>query len=373
MQNLFLAIVLCIGLIGNGSFAWVLPISPSKLRSMAEDDFGSDRSVSELPNDFIDSIERAAKSSLSCMDMGSSRIRIDFDTTIGDQTYSSLTNTLPMVKELVKILCDTMDLSVPTAIVAPAAEEVEDVNEMVADEKANLNPTPDARMSPIEAKIQALEDTDISEVPKYNIDPDFKITRSLSIFFPDMGPAVLARRDWKMNSNEVPEVPPCVYTANIQNDPLQITDQLALIICPLYSETDFVKRVLNMCEVQAIPCIMINPDLINMDQGFGVRARNIRNDILNTFVTTYKLKTLSNGAVVREWPAGYTVWNEDPASPDGYTVLQSFGGKEPTREEINDLFDEVENAGQPKPEPASNVVQSGVNEIVGFFKGMSRL
>ena len=51
-------------------------------------------------------------------------------------------------------------------------------------------------------------------------------------------------------------------------------------------------------------------DLINMDQGFGVRARNIRKTLLSTFITTYKLKTLSQGAVVREWPNKFTVWKE---------------------------------------------------------------
>jgi hypothetical protein len=291
-----------------------------------------------------------------------------------------------VVKELVKILCDGMNLSVPAVVIAPNAEETEEVvgDESLTDESvavesvavesvAVVEKAKPIRLSPIEAKIKALEDTEIRPVIEYKIDPDFKITRSLSIFFPDMGPAVLARRDWSMNTNKVPEVPPCVFTANIQNDELRDTDQLAIILCPLYSEVDYVKRVMNMCEIQGIPCIMINPNLINQDQGFGVRARNLRNDVINTFVTTYKLNTLPTGAVVREWPAGYTLWNEDAYSADGYTMLKSFGGKEPTREEIYDLFDEVENAGKPKKELSNNVVQSGVNEVIGFFKGMSRL
>ena len=68
-------------------------------------------------------------------------------------------------------------------------------------------------------------------------------------------------------------------------------------------------------------------------------ARRIRDEILNTFVTSYKLKTLPNGAVVREWPLGYTVWVEDGTKDDGYSMLNNFEGRNPTREEVSDLID----------------------------------
>lgn len=134
-----------------------------------------------------------------------------------------------------------------------------------------------------------------------------------------------------------PDVPPCIFTANIQNDPLQSTDKLAIILCPKYSEADYVKRIMDLCDEVSIPCVMINPDLINMDQGFGVRARNIRKDILNTFLTSYKLITLREGAIVREAPKGYTVWIEDESKDDGYTLLNSFA-VDPPRETITDLL-----------------------------------
>jgi len=63
------------------------------------------------------------------------------------------------------------------------------------------------------------------------------------------------------------EVPPCIQTANVQNDALLSTDEIAIIICPLSYEADYVKRVVDLCEEKKIPCVMINPNLINMDQG----------------------------------------------------------------------------------------------------------
>ena len=95
----------------------------------------------------------------------------------------------------------------------------------------------------------------------------------------------------------VSEVPYCVQTANIQNDPIAETDKLVLILCPLYSEADYVKRLLDLCTATNTPCILINPELINMDQGFGVskylntRARTNIMTIINIYYSKYILHT----------------------------------------------------------------------------------
>ena len=46
------------------------------------------------------------------------------------------------------------------------------------------------------------------------------------------------------------------------------------MLCPLYSEVESVQRVMNMCNDLNIECIMINPQLYNMDQGFGLSKYN---------------------------------------------------------------------------------------------------
>jgi len=278
---------------------------------LEEPDIPLSREVSELPDSFGDAVRRACRCTMECIGTGTTTCRIEFDTSVADMTYTSLKSTMPMIKEFVKVLDEEMKIS--------SAEG----------------------------------------------------GGTIRLFFPDMGAAALVRRDWKMGTDAA-EVPQSLQTANVQNDPLAPTDRVAILLCPLYSESDYVKRVVELCATESIPCIMVNPDLINMDQGFGVRARNIRKNLLNQFVTTYKLKTMKDGAVVREWPKGFAVWNEDESAPGGYTLLQCYS-TEPTREIINDLFDAAnpdEDAANAKgPSPASAVF----NEISGFFKGMSRL
>ena len=66
-------------------------------------------------------------------------------------------------------------------------------------------------------------------------------------------------------------MPTCVRTANMQNDPLEVTDKITFLLCPLSYEADYVKRIIDLSQEKNIPCIMINPNLINMDQGYGLR------------------------------------------------------------------------------------------------------
>ena len=58
----------------------------------------------------------------------------------------------------------------------------------------------------------------------------------------------------------------------------------------------------------------------------GVRARNVRKDVIDTFKMAYKLKTLPEGAIVREWPMGFSVWFEDVKEEEGYRLLANFRG-----------------------------------------------
>ena len=49
---------------------------------------------------------------------------------------------------------------------------------------------------------------------------------------------------------------------------------------------------------------------------------------------------MDTGALVREWPNGYSVWNEDKNAPDGsgYLLLQTYKN-DPPRELMNELYD----------------------------------
>ena len=135
--------------------------------------------VTELPNTFQDAVSRAVDRSMASIKSGQMRVRIDFDTSIGDMTYTSLKNSLPMMKEfaigLTKAMQLTMSIDIPDAV--PSEGE------------AAASTTP----------------------PSVNNEASEGLA-TMRIFFPDMGAAALARRDWKLGS-EVAEVPPAGKTS----------------------------------------------------------------------------------------------------------------------------------------------------------------
>jgi hypothetical protein len=278
--------------------------------------------ASELPLSFDDAVQRAATCTVEAIRQGNMRIRIDYDTSVGDNTYTSLQQALPMTKLLVNLLSKDMELN--PLIRALTKEELAvkaKAEALLAGEAGDTRTDGETTEEPVtrdtgdnSARNEAY---DIKEVVQSELEGtsvemlglDEQDVRSLRVFFPDMGAAALSRRDWKMNSPRA-EVPPCVFSADIGNDALSPQDRIALLLCPLSYEADSVRRVLSLCDDAGIPVVMINPQLVNMDQGYGVRARKLRSELLSTFVTAYKLKTMPQGAIIREWPSGYSLWNE---------------------------------------------------------------
>ena len=310
---------------------------------------------SELPDSFEDAVGRAVEKSAKCIDNGNMRIRIDFDTTVGDVTYTSLQNTMPMIKEMVQCLAKVFDLpdppkrvpvspfdmspeeveatltspeaatSPPAPVPAPAAskpasapafvvtkpksdmsqEELEalaDAEFALANE-VDLAPPPPGAQSKVSGTNIVIGMNDPAVTPGPTGEPTAtgagscfegrgrsskagwprgsvvygevensgqcreKVGRgaegeqggqeregSIRLYFPDMGAAALARRDWKMGTKDA-EVPLCIATANIQNDPMQSTDKAALLICPLHYETDYVQRVAKQCDELGYHCL----------------------------------------------------------------------------------------------------------------------
>ena len=76
-------------------------ISEERDQALAIDDSTTTSSFSELPESFEDAVYRAARICNDCIRYkGLNKLRIDFDTSVGDKTYTTLQNTLPVVRLL---------------------------------------------------------------------------------------------------------------------------------------------------------------------------------------------------------------------------------------------------------------------------------
>lgn len=158
-------------------------LSVKMLRPQSLEQIVADSSIplqadfSQLPDSFEDMISRASKRTLDCLLSGVKRVRIDVDTTVGDLTYTTLKNTVPIVKELVKELAKGLDLSMPTEIDSLSYDN------MSNDTRSSTAITPE-----------------MMEMTRMN---SFHPDKTCTIFCPDMGAASLLRRDWKIGSGSI--------------------------------------------------------------------------------------------------------------------------------------------------------------------------
>jgi len=51
-------------------------------------------------------------------------------------------------------------------------------------------------------------------------------------------------------------------------------------------------------------------------------GRRIRTELEDKFERVYYLKTLNWGALIRKWPQGFSIWQEDESLPEGYRHME---------------------------------------------------
>jgi Domain of unknown function (DUF1995) len=297
----------------------------------------------ELPDSLEDAANRAAQ---ACSEFASyagplARCRVDFDTSVGDETYTLLKSSTEFMQTFTTSLCylmipnlQVMRLNEMKKLAEAKAElrslEEDDIDNAGNDDENNDNKkSMDQRREELRQLIR-MEGRDKSSVYTGPI---------ARIYFPDEGSAALARRDWR--------VPPCVQFSSCGGVQVQNVgnDELIFFFCPRASESDSVEKLLQLSErtsEQLKLVIFVNPNLVDMGvTGFGMAGRMLRERLIDPLVSTYYLRTLSWGALTRLWPRRFSVWQEDDDADGGYRLIASLD-RLPSNPEVEDIYD-IEN------------------------------
>ena len=81
---------------------------------------------------------------------------------------------------------------------------------------------------------------------------------------------------------------------------------------------------------------------------------------------------MKHGAIVREWPSGWSLWNEDASKDDGYRLLDTYA-TDPSRELVNEIYDR-ENPDEDKgPKAEASAAGKALKEVFSFFDGLRKL
>lgn len=324
-------------------------------------------SPTDLPDSLDDAAIRAAQASAAFAEASgpTARCRVDFDTSVGDETFTILKTSTEFMQKFVSALSYAM---------VPGAQEQRQ-DEMMASAQAR-------------AELQELMQSDETENDDEKIQQLKEIIANggrpadwkwqgptVRVYFPDEGNAALARRDWNPAGGgpDDARVPPCVQFASCGGQQSQdiSNDCLVFFFCPKAAESDQVEAILRQSETIAAEnlklTIFVNPNLVDMGvTGFGMAGRLLRERLIDPLTFTYTLRTLQWGALTREWPASYTVWQEDEAEASGYRMIKMLD-RLPSNPEVDDIY-EIGNGGM------SERQTGGVLDALGdFVNGMMSL
>lgn len=348
--------------------------------------------VTELPDSLEDSAILAAQGCVQFYnDAGPmSRCRVDFDTSIGDETYTTLKSSTEFMQKFVTALCYEMIPGVKEmrenemmALVQAKVElkqllSEEGLDASSSDDSEEGDNDPTIASTSSNPKIQQLETiiqnggrTIVPGEPLWN-------GPKARIYFPDEGSAALARRDWNPNALNPEEamVPPCVEFSScggVQQQSID-KDELIFFFCPKASEAEFVEQILAQSEERLEDklklTVFVNPLLVDMGvTGFGMAGRMLRERLIDQLVPVYYLRTLQWGALTRLYPRQFTVWQEDESMEDGYRMIKSLN-RLPSNPEVEDIYD-YENGLANDPEKSGGF--GLLNAIGDFVNGMTRL
>ena len=307
---------------------------------------------------------------------GGGRCRVDFDTTVGDETYTVLKSSTEFMQKFVSALCYATipglraQKETELTRMAQARAELQQLlkdSEQEQDEQQEDEQQQDEQQQEDDSEVARRKDELVAILQGTNREPwKGPVAR---IYFPDEGSAALARRDWEIGV----DVPVCcefASTGGVRAHDVS-KDELVFFFCPQASEAQNVEELAYEMEQQQqlnnkkLLLVFVNPNLVDMGvTGFGMAGRMLRERLIDPLVQTYYLRTLAWGALTRQWPNAFAVWQEDEDAVGGYRLISTLD-RLPSNPEVEDIYD-LENSG-------GEGSQDLLGSIGDFVNGMMRL
>eukprot|EP00577_Skeletonema_sp_RCC1716_P013248 CAMPEP_0113383100 /NCGR_PEP_ID=MMETSP0013_2-20120614/6185_1 /TAXON_ID=2843 ORGANISM="Skeletonema costatum, Strain 1716" /NCGR_SAMPLE_ID=MMETSP0013_2 /ASSEMBLY_ACC=CAM_ASM_000158 /LENGTH=390 /DNA_ID=CAMNT_0000265631 /DNA_START=73 /DNA_END=1245 /DNA_ORIENTATION=+ /assembly_acc=CAM_ASM_000158 len=355
----------------------------SSLLQLSADPLVNANKPTELPDSLSDAAAIAANACHQLYLNGGSmtRCRVDFDTSIGDETYTTLKSSTEFMQQFVSSLSlacvegvmqekqrQVMKLMEAKAELRDVQEQMDEATAFAGDDEEGAEKS--SEQSDVVDKLTQREEELMQIIANQGFNPttDSWDGSKLRIYFPDEGSAALARRDWKS------EVPSCVEFSSCGGVQVADTskDSVVLFFCPRASEAEFVEQILYETEEkrgdELMLTVMVNPLLVDMGvTGFGMAGRRLRERLIDGLIPAYYLRTLPWGALTRVWPQLFTVWQEDAEESTGYRLIKAMD-RLPSNPEVEDIYD-IENGEMSAPGEGFGLL----NALGDFVNGMTRL
>lgn len=161
--------------------------------------------------------------------------------------------------------------------------------------------------------------------------PDADPQQRVHLLFPDAGAAALARRDFT-------SLPSHIVLSGIEQAEIDAAEDSGLIIvAPRASDVESLCEVVD--EAGDMRIAVVNPDLVDMGvTGLSLNARRLRQRLIDTFESSYYLKTFDWGVLLRAYPGTWGVWVDAPGTDIGFRLVGELGSR-PGPDQIDEVLE----------------------------------
>ena len=190
--------------------------------------------------------------------------------------------------------------------------------------------------------------------------------RKIKVFFPDMGAAALAKRNWG-------DVPFDIMDVGSGRTPVgnkvSEDDGLLLFVEPSAVEVLQVEELCNQAGDR--PVIFLNPNLEDIATiGIGYAGRQLRERFLRQITDVYYLAPNDGYVLTRTYPESWQVWGE-PQTEEGEYVLLGERSQRPAGDVLDGIL--MGTAGEEGEDDAPAVPQRNIfDQMQRFLQALSR-
>lgn len=160
----------------------------------------------------------------------------------------------------------------------------------------------------------------------------------VKVMFPDTGAAALAKRNWGEQPFQVTDMGSRFTKIETKITP---EDEIFIVTCPSAVEVERAEKLNQLAGDR--PVIFLIPQLEDVAVvGIGLAARQLRERFIKNIYSSYYLRPVDAGAILRCHPHPWQIWLENEAAELNYELATELDSK-PMGEDLERLMLQLTN------------------------------
>lgn len=190
----------------------------------------------------------------------------------------------------------------------------------------------------------------------------------VKVMFPDTGACALARRNWGEQPFKVTDMGSRFTPIETQ---VSSEDEIFIVVCPSSVEVDRAEKLSQIAVDR--PVIFLIPQLEDVAVvGIGLAARQLRERFIKNIYSSYYLRPVEDGAILRCHPSKWQIWLENEEKAENYELATELSSK-PMGEDLDRLMMQLTNPeGENQDSSPTKKKPNLLGNLQKFLKALSQ-